>query len=288
MPKSLDSRLLLEVNATLLPVSLFTALIDWRLFGWEGFAPSSVIMAAAFILSTVILSRSRVRCVSILPGSPYWSITAATSVYLCAFYTLGFIGAVYSGLRIVSGPQYLAIAGCIKTMVSRCGLRPQKTWVLVAVGFVPLLLQPFMLLVPTSWEAMHSIEFLCRFAFEVFACIIFLLQTLLGSYRVTEAGRVARAAQRNIISDASLSLALLETSMPSSLARSLLEGVSPESLNRAFAASSIAFIALDDFHAVCSKDPSEFFAQLDRIYTAFDGLIDVFGHDVNKVCCLLL
>lgn len=61
-------------------------------------------------------------------GSLYWIIAAAVSVDLVALHILGVIGSAYAGLRVVSGPQYLLVAGLVMTVVSRGGLRPEKAW----------------------------------------------------------------------------------------------------------------------------------------------------------------
>jgi hypothetical protein len=141
----------------------------------------------------------------------------------------------------------------------------------------------FALLVPTTWEAAHIDTFLLHFSFEAIACAFFCAAIFTSSYRATAAGAVARSARHGIISEAAQSQALLETAMPPAVARALLEGAPPESLTRSFESASIAFVALEDFKTLGTGDPAALLGWLDRVYTAFDGLVDAYANGVSKV-----
>ena len=74
---------------------------------------------------------------------PYVVIASVVACYLVACHATGVVVAAYNpDLRVVTALHYLRVLGVIGAAASRNGLRPAKTWALVAVGGVPLLLQP--------------------------------------------------------------------------------------------------------------------------------------------------
>lgn len=284
--------MLLRVGLTFIPYQLFVALIYCRLFGQDAVLPVILTVVAATVVSGGLLAFSMWAPSCIDGGAftrnPFWAITVVTVVELLAMDVLGVIGAIYAGLRVVTGLQYLTMVGGIMTIVALAGLRPVKAWTLVLVGMLPLLFQPLALLFPSSWEAMHLYNFVTHFAFEIFGCSLFAAVTLVGSYRFAKAGQFARKTQNDIISEAAQSQALLETAMPPTIARALLQGAAPETLTQSFASASIAFVALEDFKGVGTDQPKLVLDWLDRVYTAFDGLVDSYGNGVNKVGTALL
>jgi hypothetical protein len=63
--------------------------------------------------------------------------------------------------------------------------------VLVIAGLGPLLLQPFALFFPESWEHRHSVEFTVLFIMEIVGCLVLASLTLTSSYRSASATRVS-------------------------------------------------------------------------------------------------
>jgi hypothetical protein len=114
------------------PVWVVIALVQCRLFELSGVSalPVALTAAAACLVSWVILLGAPYTPLSMFrrsSGSVYWVIVAAVVINLVAIQALGIIGA-YSGLRVVTGSQYLLVAGLVMTVVSRGGLRPEKSW----------------------------------------------------------------------------------------------------------------------------------------------------------------
>jgi hypothetical protein len=178
---------------------LFHTLIDVRLFG----PPAAIPVIATYTVFLAILLSAlagscvpdeRRGCFKPFLAHPYWLITYLCALYLLTCDAIGLVGAVYSGFRVVTGPQYLRMTAVIVIVVTRNGLRPKKAWLLIAVGVVPLLLQPFALFFPESWEALHVRDFGVLFGMEMVGCAITSLLILASSYHSAAASRVSLCA----------------------------------------------------------------------------------------------
>ena len=115
----------------MIPIWTVLALVFIRLIGPTSVVPVTLTSIVAYLLSSLILlcsSRLPVASCGWLSSNPFWVITVTVMVNIIAFHVLGIIGAAYGGLRVVSGPQYMVVAGLILTVVSRAGLRPDKAW----------------------------------------------------------------------------------------------------------------------------------------------------------------
>ena len=126
-----NATLLRALVVTMIPIWTVLALVFIRLIGPTSVVPVTLTSIVAYLLSSLILlcsSRLPVASCGWLSSNPFWVITVTVMVNIIAFHVLGIIGAAYGGLRVVSGPQYMVVAGLILTVVSRAGLRPDKAW----------------------------------------------------------------------------------------------------------------------------------------------------------------
>ena len=122
---SLKHFLILE--AALIPFTLFYILIHVRLFGVNAVVAVAITLISALIISSVILWYGFTR--SAWGGRhPFWLWCYVIGTYVIASHVCGVIGAVYSGLRVVTGTHYLFICGGIMSAVNEGGFRPAKTW----------------------------------------------------------------------------------------------------------------------------------------------------------------
>ena len=123
----------------LISVWSIVSLVAWRLFATatNSNVNSNVVPAifstcgVALLLSLGVVAFSVGRpgkCFQPTAKILYWPITLIAVVSLFAFDVIGLIGAVFGQYRVVTGPQYLAIAGCIMTVVGSSGLQPKKAW----------------------------------------------------------------------------------------------------------------------------------------------------------------
>jgi hypothetical protein len=85
----------------------------------------AVLLAA---IASMFATRTERGCCTPVLSRPYWIVTFATIVYLLSCDVIGLIGAAYTGLRVVTGPQYLRMTAVTVITVARNGLRPPKAW----------------------------------------------------------------------------------------------------------------------------------------------------------------
>ena len=72
---------------------------------------------------------------------------------------------------------------------------------------------------------------------------------------------------------------LLSTVLPPKVARAMLSGSDVEGLTKNYESASIAFIHLCDYNRFVSElSPADLVHKLDRIYSAFDALVDKIPH----------
>ncbi len=111
-------------------ITLSHALIDLRLFGKGSLAPNGSTTAIVCVYSVLGASVSLAACLLYrrLVRNPFWAVTLMVGVYIVASFAIGIFGALYAGLRLVTGPQYLRIMSVITAVVNMATLRPTKTW----------------------------------------------------------------------------------------------------------------------------------------------------------------
>jgi hypothetical protein len=109
------------------------ALVDIRIFGLS--AASAILGIAVTVVASWALSlwfmfgrRGGVNQTLDRPRHPYWTASVMIATYIIACDALGIVGAFYTGLRVVTGPQYLRIGAVVEATVSSTALEPQKAW----------------------------------------------------------------------------------------------------------------------------------------------------------------
>jgi hypothetical protein len=247
--------------------------------------------AANSIICSVLVVEFLVVCAGFLAvrlnlacaSKKYWLYTAITAVYILGCHLVGVVGAAFNpSLRAVTGQHYMRIVCVTMVVVMLTGLRPPKTWALVATCFIPTLLQPSALYVAGSWEQVYLQDFYILFVLEMLFCIVVLCLTVASSYRAAASSLEAKAVRKDLVAKAFRSQNLLETSMPPLVAHELLLGTPAIDLTRNYESVSIAFISLSDY-ASLNDAPSETIDWLNTVYAAFDGLVDAYQDRINKI-----
>lgn len=167
---------------------------------------------------------------------------------------------------------------------------PPPCRIIIIAGFSPLLLLPSLtrLAAPDSWEARSSLSrFLPLYTLEAGTAVI--LGTLLfaWSFRFKVGVASARAAHDALIARVAMSQSLLETAMPRPVARALLAGTPAYELTTDFDPAIVCFISLVDFERTAADlGPEALLTWLNRIYGAFDALVDLYPANVSKIECV--
>jgi hypothetical protein len=109
-----------------------------------------------------------------------------------------------------------------------------------------------------SWDAQQGGEGWLLYSFYNIIMGGIALTSVASSYASKAAFCEFQGAQRRLVSLAAKAEGLLETAMPSSIARDLISGRRPEELTNAFESASVAFIALAGIDELTARlSPSE-------------------------------
>ena len=111
----------------MIPIWIVEAFIHVRFIGVSSALPVSLTVLTTAVISTLILASPWI-CGGKLAGNPYWLLVSVISINFMCFIVIGIIGSVYGGLRVITGLQYVLIAGIGMIAVSRGGLHPLKAW----------------------------------------------------------------------------------------------------------------------------------------------------------------
>jgi hypothetical protein len=153
---SQDWSRLIRLGGVIVPVWILVGVVFWRLFAQPDRPPSSDQIEQKYLSNGTATSTSIVsaiigicgvsllisfgliaftvcfwgsgNCVRLSAKSIYWPVTLIAIASLFALDAIGLIGAIYAHYRVVTGPQYLLIAGWITTVVGSNGLQPKKAW----------------------------------------------------------------------------------------------------------------------------------------------------------------
>jgi NADH:ubiquinone oxidoreductase subunit K len=278
----------LALTATVLLGVTFAvqALVDIRLNSSSSTLAILLISAVEFVavsISIVAWSRPEKLRQMFPHTQKHWLHTGIATSYVLGCHCTGLACALGNpDLRAVTGQHFLRTNGIVVFVVFAFGLRPKKTWVLLSVTLLPLLLQLAMLGVSNSWEERHRDAFLFMFVIETAGSIVILGLALTSSYRSVTAYREARSLRDQLIAKAARSQSFLETAMPPLVAQQLLSGTPAFELTRSYPDVSVAFVCLVDYESKSIK-PLELISWLDAVYSAFDGLVDAYDDRINKV-----
>lgn len=106
---------------------------------------------------------------------------------------------------------------------------------------------------PSSWDAAQGPDGWLQYACTLFVVCAMMATSLLSSYAGEAAHRASQALLVQLDAQAARSQGLLETAMPSYVARALLSRVSDAELTVSCESATVAFIALSRFDELTAR-----------------------------------
>ena len=111
------------------------------------------------------------------------------------------------------------------------------------------------LLRPNSWDRAQGYDGWLLYAMTLCIMIGVVAGSLASSYTSEASYLALHKSQISLETTAQRSQGLLETAMPSEIARALISGVPPQALTASFESASVAFIALTSFDIIAARLP---------------------------------
>lgn len=110
-------------------------------------------------------------------------------------------------------------------------------------------------LLPDSWDRAQGADGWLLYGSTVALTLGVVSTSLASSYTARAAFVAAHASQVALATQAARSQGLLETAMPTAVARALVSGLEPECITASFESASVAFIALAGFEDITARLP---------------------------------